>query len=385
MGINLEAMGSTTSRLLDDRAGTGAIAVVVESQRRLTQRRKMLVLQAASYAAGDIIVWVYAYAGTISIIIPSMFFLCGVGLTGLFYVLSEMKVGDRFDDHFLTSYQAAANIVMQLAFLLAAPEIGFLFLTVVFVIFGFAALRMTSREATILWVLTGFGVTTIFFLLKAPIALPMRTAPEWFAGAFSFVLTIGQCAYIGFFGNSMRRTLHRRTIELKVANQRIEELAQLDELTGLLNRRHILKCLNEEITRAQRTNIPCSIAIIDLDFFKRINDQFGHPAGDEALRTFAISIFANIRTIDKLGRYGGEEFLLIMPDTAKDQAVRTLDRLRSILSEVDWTPISGSFNLTMSAGICSVRQADSTEDILARADIALYRAKDAGRNRVIAA
>ena len=378
-------MGSTTSRVLDDRAGAGAIAVVVESQRRLTQRRKMLVLQAASYAAGDIIVWVYAYAGTISIIVPSMFFLCGVGLTGLFYVLSEMKVGDRFDDHFLTSYQAAANIVMQLAFLLAAPEIGFLFLTVVFVIFGFAALRMTSREATILWVLTGFGVTTIFFLLKAPIALPMRTAPEWFAGAFSFVLTIGQCAYIGFFGNSMRRTLHRRTIELKVANQRIEELAQLDELTGLLNRRHILKCLNEEITRAQRTNIPCSIAIIDLDFFKRINDQFGHPAGDEALRTFAISIFANIRTIDKLGRYGGEEFLLIMPDTAKDQAVRTLDRLRSILSEVDWTPISGSFNLTMSAGICSVRQADSTEDILARADIALYRAKDAGRNRVIAA
>jgi diguanylate cyclase len=383
--INLGAMSSTTSKVFDDGASATAIAFVVESQRRLMQRREMLVLQAASYAAGDIIIWVYAYAGTISIIIPSMFFLCGVGLTGLFYVLSEMNVGDRFDDHFLTSYQAAANIIMQLAFLLAAPEIGFLFLTVVFVIFGFAALRMTSREATILWVLTGFGVTTIFFFLKAPIALPMRTAPEWFAGAFSFVLTIGQCAYIGFFGNSMRRTLHRRTIELKVASQRIEELAQLDELTGVLNRRHILKCLNEEMTRAQRSNIPCSVAIIDLDFFKRINDQFGHLAGDEALRTFAISIFANIRTIDKLGRYGGEEFLLILPDTAKDQAIRTLDRLRSIVSELDWTAISENFNLTMSAGICSVRQADSAEDILARADIALYRAKDVGRNRVVAA
>ena len=378
-------MSSTNSRVFDDGASAGAITLVVESQRRLTQRREMLVLQAASYAAGDIIVWVYAYAGTTSITIPSMFFLCGVGLTGLFYVLSEMNVGDRFDDHFLTSYQATANIIMQLAFLLAAPEIGFLFLTVVFVIFGFAALRMTSREATILWVLTGFGVATIFFFLKAPIALPMRTAPEWFAGAFTFVLTIGQCAYIGFFGNSMRRTLRRRSIELKIANQRIEELAQLDELTGLLNRRHILKCLNEEMTRAQRTNIPCSIAIIDLDFFKRINDQFGHPAGDEALRTFAISIFANIRIIDKLGRYGGEEFLLILPDTAKDQAVRTLNRLRSIVSEVDWTAISGHFNLTMSAGVCAVRQADSAEDILTRVDIALYRAKDAGRNRVVAA
>ena len=183
----------------------------------------------------------------------------------------------------------------------------------------------------------------------------------------------------------MRRSLRQRTIELKIAYQRIEELSQLDELTGLLNRRQIMKCLNEELTRAQRSNIPCSVAIIDLDYFKRINDQFGHPAGDEALRTFAISIFANIRTIDKLGRYGGEEFLLILPDTAKDQAVRTLDRLRSIVSEVDWSAISGSSNLTMSAGICAVRREDSAADLLARADAALYRAKDAGRNRVIAA
>jgi diguanylate cyclase (GGDEF)-like protein len=146
-----------------------------------------------------------------------------------------------------------------------------------------------------------------------------------------------------------------------------------------------MKTLNEEMARAQRTGVACSVAIIDIDFFKRINDQFGHPSGDEALRTFAVTLFANIRAIDKLGRYGGEEFLLILPDTAKDQAVRTLDRLRSIVSEVDWAAISGNMNLTMSAGLCSVRQDDSAADILARADAALYRAKDAGRNRVVAA
>src|SRR5664280_2362548 len=89
--------------------------------------------------------------------------VCGIGLTAFFAVLSEMNFGDRFEDHFLTSYQAAANIILQLVFLLVAPEIGFLFLTVVFVIFGFAALRQTSREAAILWAFTGFGVTTIFF------------------------------------------------------------------------------------------------------------------------------------------------------------------------------------------------------------------------------
>ena len=136
------------------------------------------------------------------------------------------------------------------------------------------------------------------------------------------------------------------------------KLAQLDELTGLQNRRSIIQSLNEEIARAHRSSVPCSVAIIDLDFFKRINDQFGHATGDEALRTFAISLFANIRTIDKLGRYGGEEFLLILPDTAKDQAVQTLDRLRSIVSEVDWAAISGKMSLTMSAGICAVRRDD---------------------------
>src|ERR1700687_4954609 len=114
-----------------------------------------------------------------------------------------------------------------------------------------------------------------------------------------------------------------------------------------------MKSLNEEMARAQPYTCSFSVAIIDIDFFKRINDQFGHPAGDEALRTFAITLFKNIRTIDKLGRYGGEEFLLILPDTAKDQAVRTLDRLRSIMSEVDWAAISGGLNLTMWDGACN--------------------------------
>jgi PleD family two-component response regulator len=161
----------------------------------------------------------------------------------------------------------------------------------------------------------------------------------------------------------MRETLYKRGNELKAAHARIEELAQVDELTGLLNRRYITKTLNEEMARAQCFGAACSVAIIDLDFFKRINDQFGHPVGDEVLRTFAITLSV----------------------TAKDQAVRTLDRLRSIASEVDWAAISRVMNVTMSAGISEVRQEDSAADILARADAALYNAKDAGRNRVIAA
>ncbi|WP_249166638.1 GGDEF domain-containing protein [Bradyrhizobium sp. JYMT SZCCT0428] len=104
---------------------------------------------------------------------------------------------------------------------------------------------------------------------------------------------------------------------MKAAYARIEELAQIDELTGALNRCYIIQALNDEIARTQRAGTVCSITSIDIDYFKRINDAYGHPAGDEVLRSFAIARTANLRGIDKLGCYGGEEFLLILPGSTK--------------------------------------------------------------------
>ena len=156
----------------------------------------------------------------------------------------------------------------------------------------------------------------------------------------------------------------------------------MDELTGALNRRFVMKELDDELLRCTRGSQTCSVALIDLDFFKKINDTFGHPAGDEALRTFAITIFANIRGIDKFGRYGGEEFLLILPDTAKETGSRTLDRLREIIAGLDWAAISPGLTVSMSAGLTSVRTNDTTDAVLSRADRALYQAKQDGRNRI---
>ena len=99
---------------------------------------------------------------------------------------------------------------------------------------------------------------------------------------------------------------------------------------------------------------PCSIALIDLDWFKRINDTYGHPTGDEVLRTFAITMFANIRSIDRFGRYGGEEFLLVLPDTPNDGAARILDRLRAIIADLDWSAFSPGMRVTISAGVATL-------------------------------
>ena len=153
----------------------------------------------------------------------------------------------------------------------------------------------------------------------------------------------------------MRKMLYNRSFELKAAYKRIEELAELDELTGSFNRRCIMRMLDDEIARARRSNTPCSIALIDLDWFKRINDAYGHPTGDEVLRTFAITVFANIRNIDKFGRYGGEEFLLVLPDTPNDGAARILDRLRAIIADLDWSAFSPGMQVTISAGVATLR------------------------------
>jgi diguanylate cyclase (GGDEF)-like protein len=354
-------------------------------KRRVGQRRQLLLVQAASCSLISLVLLVYSYAGTIPVVIPCAYFLSGIAVIGVFVVLSETHVNDRFRDHYLTLFQIGGHVALQLGFLLAAPEIGYAFLCVVFLIFGFGALRMTSWQAAIAWTLTTLGLAPIFLLTSTPIGMPVTTHIERFAAMLCFVLTIGQCAFVGLYGSSLRKILYNRSFELKAAYQRIEELAELDELTGSFNRRCIMRMLDDEIARAHRARTPCSIALIDLDWFKRINDAYGHPTGDEVLRAFAITIFANIRNIDKFGRYGGEEFLLVLPDTQGDGAARILDRLRTIIADLDWSAFSPGMRVTISAGVATLNPNETPETFLARADSALYAAKARGRNRIASA
>lgn len=343
----------------------------------------MLLIHGASYTLGTLTLLFYCYAGTVSIIIPAAFFLSAVMLIGFFSILSETHVCDRFEDHYLTGFQVGGHILVQLGFVLAAPQIGYAFLSVLFLIFSFGTLRMSARQIAIAWTCTTILVIPIFLFSPSPITMATTTPAERIAATIAFALTIGQCVFVGLYGNFLRGVLYKRSVELKDAYKRIEELAELDDLTGSFNRRCIMRMLDDEIIRTQRGGHSCTVALIDLDLFKRINDAFGHPAGDEVLRTFAITMFANIRSVDKFGRYGGEEFLLILPDTPHDMAVQMLNRLRSIVAALDWSAFSGGLTVTMSAGLATWEPDETAEAILSRADDALYAAKEAGRNRVV--
>ena len=350
--------------------------------RRAKQRRQIQALIGVSYVIDAYILLLYAHAGTIPVTIGPAFAACGLVSVACYIALSEMGFTERFKDHYFVAPQAIASMAIMLAFTYIAPEVGVMFLCTLFVVFNFSSLRSTPWQTAIVWTAMALGLTGLFLLTDKPISMPHGTYVERFATMTVFVLTIGRCMFLGIFSSSLRQSLYDSGLKLKEAYKRIEELAELDELTGSFNRGCIMRMLDDEIARARRGNTPCAIALIDLDWFKRINDAYGHPTGDEVLRTFAITVFANIRTIDKFGRYGGEEFLLVVPDTPDDEAARTLDRLRAIIADLDWSAFSPGMRVTISAGVAALKPDETPDTFLARADSALYAAKAGGRNRV---
>jgi diguanylate cyclase (GGDEF)-like protein len=353
--------------------------------RRAKQRRQIQVMVAASYVIDALVLTIYAYAGTIPATIGPAFAACGLASVAFYLVLSETGLTERSSDHYFVVPQLIVSTAIMLAFTYIAPEVGVMFLCALFVVFNFGSLRSTPSQTAIVWTVTALGLAGLFLLTDKPIAMPHGSYLERVATMSVFVLTIGRCMFLGIFSSAMRQSLYQSGVKLREAYKRIEELAELDELTGSLNRRCIMQTLGDEITRAHRINAPCSIALIDLDWFKRINDAHGHPIGDEVLRTFAITVFANIRSIDRFGRYGGEEFLLVLPDTQEDSAARLLDRLRAIIADLDWSAFAQGMRVTISAGLATLRPDENPDTFLARADSALYAAKAQGRNRIASA
>jgi diguanylate cyclase (GGDEF)-like protein len=238
---------------------------------------------------------------------------------------------------------------------------------------GAAALHPSVREAATSapvrderlspWLLLGLAVAS----LVAPALLLWEAGSREIPDALAIAL--GSTLLFLLVLARMAQLLRQVEAQAKL----LRDLARVDELTGLPNRRVWTAELPIAMERARREATPMSIAMIDLDHFKRFNDTHGHPAGDQLLRSAAINWRGHLRNIDQLARYGGEEFIALLPIADADQAVVVLERLRQV------TPGGQTF----SAGVATWDGAESADDLIGRADRALYQAKASGRNRSI--
>ena len=193
-------------------------------------------------------------------------------------------------------------------------------------------------------------------------------------------------------GTNFEELTNQSALTINRANAYAEILkhATLDALTGFYNRRQLDERIKQEIASAKRQKTPLCAIMVDIDFFKSVNDKYGHATGDIVLKTVSKSMRSQLREYDIAGRYGGEEFAILLPFTRADEAVMVAERLRKAvekkvidISKTNSDSAENEIHVTISLGIYEFKQSDTEEDLLQNADKALYRAKAEGRNRVV--
>jgi diguanylate cyclase (GGDEF)-like protein len=255
----------------------------------------------------------------------------------------------------------------------------------VVVVFCTFALRPRQTLALTAVGLAGMGTTMWWLQAHDPLHYPPLVEAVTFAimAGCSMAVTVltGQAS-------KLRARLKGQKEDLVRALDTIRTLATIDELTALSNRRH----MNEMLAAEERRHRPAGasahltcIALLDIDFFKQINDRHGHAAGDEVLRRFAACARAELRAGDVLARWGGEEFLLMLPDTGEQAAQAVVERIRARVGSLEVDGVSAERRISFSAGLTARRGAEALADTVNRADKALYQAKESGRDRVVVA
>lgn len=338
---------------------------------------------AASYAVDTLFLGMFAATGTIAVPVPLVYGVLAAAICSATYTVTARGLNLRARDPNLTGPLIGIGVAMQLGVVAAAPQIAFPYLANLFTVFAFGMIWMSVRQSVAVWTIGAAAMGALFYAVGERLALPVATSFERMLVWLYFSLVLGRCLLLSVQANDMRRHLSEGRSKLAATLEQVQRLASHDELTRVLNRRSLMARLEQERSRTQRTGTAFSVALLDLDHFKLVNDAHGHAAGDEVLRAFAATVQAAMRDTDVFGRYGGEEFLLILAAAAPAAAQVALDRIRAALAAHDWAAIAPGLALTASIGVAGLRSGETIAQLLQRADGGLYEAKRAGRNCVI--
>ncbi|MDM4768078.1 diguanylate cyclase [Pelomonas sp. SE-A7] len=345
---------------------------------RLIQASLALVLMAVCVAIMQYAAWVNGLSSA------PLAWWTGLSLGGLLgaYLLIRSGWSKRLADPSLTVPQMVYAIACgAVGYGMAGPLRGAVFpILMTILVFGMFQLRAGTTLRISLYALGLFGLTMAFMAHWRPAQYP----PAVELGHFlMLVCTLPAVSVLAGRISRIRHRLAEQKSELAEALAQIQALATHDELTGLLNRRHMQTLLDQEVQRCQRSGQSFCVALLDIDHFKRVNDRHGHGTGDAVLRGFADVAQAAIRASDVLARWGGEEFVLLMADSRMPPALAGVERVREHVEALRVPAGEVMLSTSVSAGLTQHRPGETLAQTLERADRLLYQAKSEGRNRVV--
>ena len=312
----------------------------------------------------------------------ALVFVGGAGLAAaVFYALIRSGASLRFRDPSMTVPMLLVSGALITYLVLTGPLARPAFISFYLIAFMFGVLTLETRR--LIWVAIAYlGFYAVMIVASVAWLGDEGLQRELFRLLF-FSLLIAWFTVLGGYISGLRGKLRQANHDLTDALARAEELATTDSLTGCGNRRQVVSMLGLEAARAARGE-PFCVCMADLDHFKSINDRRGHAAGDQVLVAFATAARRALRPTDSLGRWGGEEFLIVLAQTARAEAEKIAERLRGLI-EACAIPALPDVRVTVSIGVAEHTPGETALQTVERADQAMYAAKQAGRNRVVAA
>lgn len=359
----------------------------VRAQQRLRERR--MLVGSLSYLFTLALVLAFWYLGDYPLEVVRNYVLAVLGLIGLFWILVRTDINLRFADPSMTLGQVASSILPAYYVMFHSQQSRPAFLILCFsaAMYGLFQFRLRDFLLLSLVVIGGYAalIGLLYWYRPQEIALQSELL-MWFALSATFLQFSGLGGHIADLRRKVKqhyKELGKRNAELEHALQRIEELAMRDELTGVFNRRFLMETIRNEKLRCDRTGNAFTLCVLDVDHFKQVNDRYGHLAGDRVLQAIAETASGALRQTDYFGRYGGEEFALVLTGTMADGAQVMAERVRGMIAALDFSAISPGFRVTVSIGIAEARRGEDPGATFKRADDALYLCKEGGRNRCI--
>jgi diguanylate cyclase (GGDEF)-like protein len=354
-----------------------------KASRLLQSAKRTALIIAAAYFYDSLLLFGYSAAGFLDWRVAIAAFLALAALVGAVFVahLTGWSLTRRDPTLFLPHQLCAIVIALGVAF--AAPQIGFQPFATLFAISAFSFMAPNPKNLVVCWIAVAIGAAAVIFAVGPELAMPTSTLAGQALTSAVVAGLLARCIWIATFVRKLRNRLAEKNESLRQAMARIETLANIDDVTALSNRRAIAEILRKQMALSRRAGLPLTLAYIDVDHFKAINDAYGHLAGDRALKLLAGRLAGAIRECDHIGRFGGEEFLLVMSATTLRAASEPLERLRGLVAASDWSEVDPSIHVTVTIGAAQYTPGEAIEALIRRADLALYLGKETGRNRVV--